>query len=493
MTGSTRGGRNRGRQVTWWVGAALVLCATGWAARTLGPHIPIYWANLRFRMAVDALDVGALGGRVLIVAPHPDDETLGPGGLIQQAIARGAEVYVVVMTNGDAYQYERAVMVVQDIVRGSAAEHRRVGRSRQQETLKALAGFGVPPDHVTFLGYPDTGVHFLWQPPYWSLDHPYRSPNTRTDHNPYEDSLSPGQAYSGAAVLHDLQRVIGRLQPTALLTTAPLDVHPDHWATYGFVRAAVECALQRNSHPMPVYAFLIHRHDWPAPQGYDPRRPLVPPAAWKTIGGVRWWRLELTPEQVETKRRSLALYRSQNAARSTELQSLVRRNELFAVLDDYRDPSWPVAIADPVADLPPDRVRPAEDIRAVELAQEGDSYRLTLRLAGRADRKLRYAILWHSLGPQTARASSVVWTRGLAYLLECDERGDVGRQRIESQVAANSLSVHVSAQSLTGPGILLEAYSQRGRRYIDHTMTVLIREKRDGGDLRQSPILGALP
>lgn len=464
--------RDWGRQAAWWVGAAAVLCGTWWAARTFGPHIPIYWANLRLRMAVDALDVGALGGRLLIVAPHLDDETLGSGGLIQQAIARGAEVHVVVMTNGDAYQYQRAAMLVQDIVRGSASEHRRLGRSRQRETLKALAGCGVPADHVTFLGYPDTGVHVLWQAPHWSLDHPYRSPHTRTDHNPYENSLSPGGAYSGAAVLRDLRRVIERLQPTALFTTAPFDVHRDHWATYGFVRAAVECAPRRKSHPMPVYAFLIHRHDWPAPQGYDPRHALVPPAAWKTVEGVRWWRLDLTPDQVETKRRCLARYRSQNAARSTELQSLVRRNELFAVLDDYREPSWPVVIADPVADLPPDRVTPAEDIRAVELAPEADGYRLTLRLVGRPDKKLRYAILWHSLGPETARANSVVWARGLAYLLECDERGDVRRQRVEGQVAADSLSVRVSAQSLAGPGILLEAYSQRGAHYVDHTMTV---------------------
>ena len=42
--------------------------------------------------------------RLLIVAPHPDDEILGTGGLIQQAIAVGADVRVVYLTNGDHNQ-----------------------------------------------------------------------------------------------------------------------------------------------------------------------------------------------------------------------------------------------------------------------------------------------------------------------------------------------------------------------------------------------------
>ena len=39
--------------------------------------------------------------RILILAPHPDDECLGTGGLIQQALAKGAKVKVIFITNGD--------------------------------------------------------------------------------------------------------------------------------------------------------------------------------------------------------------------------------------------------------------------------------------------------------------------------------------------------------------------------------------------------------
>jgi len=43
------------------------------------------------------------GERLLVVAPHPDDETLGAGGLIQRVVARGGEVRIVLVTAGDGY------------------------------------------------------------------------------------------------------------------------------------------------------------------------------------------------------------------------------------------------------------------------------------------------------------------------------------------------------------------------------------------------------
>ena len=39
--------------------------------------------------------------RVIIVAPHPDDEVLGAGGLIQAALSRDISVEVVAVTDGD--------------------------------------------------------------------------------------------------------------------------------------------------------------------------------------------------------------------------------------------------------------------------------------------------------------------------------------------------------------------------------------------------------
>lgn len=44
----------------------------------------------------------ATSSRVVIVAPHPDDETLGCGGLISECVARGIEVTVVACSDGEA-------------------------------------------------------------------------------------------------------------------------------------------------------------------------------------------------------------------------------------------------------------------------------------------------------------------------------------------------------------------------------------------------------
>src|SRR5262245_29481661 len=43
------------------------------------------------------------GERLLVIAPHPDDETIGAGGLIQRVVAKGGSVRVVLLTAGDGY------------------------------------------------------------------------------------------------------------------------------------------------------------------------------------------------------------------------------------------------------------------------------------------------------------------------------------------------------------------------------------------------------
>ena len=38
------------------------------------------------------------GKRVMIVAPHPDDETLGVGGTIAKYSAQGADIFVIIVS-----------------------------------------------------------------------------------------------------------------------------------------------------------------------------------------------------------------------------------------------------------------------------------------------------------------------------------------------------------------------------------------------------------
>jgi len=58
------------------------------------------WLWQRECTALDSLLGGA--GRVLVVAPHPDDELLACGGLMRLASDAGCRIQVVAVTDGEA-------------------------------------------------------------------------------------------------------------------------------------------------------------------------------------------------------------------------------------------------------------------------------------------------------------------------------------------------------------------------------------------------------
>lgn len=63
--------------------------------------------------------------RIVVFAPHPDDEVLGVGGSIARFAAEGAEVQVVIVTRGFPPQFDEAVI---EQGRAEAAEaHRLLG------------------------------------------------------------------------------------------------------------------------------------------------------------------------------------------------------------------------------------------------------------------------------------------------------------------------------------------------------------------------------
>ncbi len=79
---------------------------------------------------------------MLIVAPHPDDETLGAGGLIAAQSSRGINILVAAVTDG-----ERAY-----------PDAPGLAQLRQTEQTEALARLGVSSDRIVRFGLPDSDV-----------------------------------------------------------------------------------------------------------------------------------------------------------------------------------------------------------------------------------------------------------------------------------------------------------------------------------------------
>jgi LmbE family N-acetylglucosaminyl deacetylase len=78
-------------------------------------------------------------GALLVVAAHPDDEILGAGGLIRTWAARGAEVSVLSVSDGEAAEPAR----------------RDLGTIRREELTEALRKLCPTHISVTRLGLPD--------------------------------------------------------------------------------------------------------------------------------------------------------------------------------------------------------------------------------------------------------------------------------------------------------------------------------------------------
>ena len=159
---------------------------------------------------------------LLVVSPHPDDETLCCAGVIRRVVTAGGHVSVVWITSGDGSKLsmllvEKSLFNPRDKVRDLAAK-------RMAEARAATALLGVDSTRQFFLGYPDGGIRKLLTD---NRSVPRSSPgNARA----LLRRLFPGHPYTGEASSAISRRARPR-QPTLILAPSPLDTHPDHEAS----------------------------------------------------------------------------------------------------------------------------------------------------------------------------------------------------------------------------------------------------------------------
>jgi LmbE family N-acetylglucosaminyl deacetylase len=281
--------------------------------------------------ATTAVQVNA-GERLVVVAPHPDDETLGAGGLIQRVLSRGGTVLVVLVTAGDGYV--EAVVHHTGQLRPRPADYIAYGDQRLQEAHRAVRELGGDAIAFHVLGFPDGGLDPLLRA-HWANTHPERSETTRAWQPPYAEIEHLDVRYDGADLRSALARCLRDFRPTLVAFPDPLDRHPDHHATGIFTLMALRdwTAGQRRARPR-LLAYLVHWPNWPP--GWDSsvsvsdatkaslRLPTSLPAR-----GLTLLSLALCASEVAGKQRALAQYASQQEVMPNLLAAFVRRTEPF--------------------------------------------------------------------------------------------------------------------------------------------------------------------
>jgi LmbE family N-acetylglucosaminyl deacetylase len=194
---------------------------------------------------------------VLVVAPHPDDDVLIASGVIYNAIARGDDVKVVYMTNGDIH---------------GVAE----GLRRQNEAVAGqVQHLGTIESDLIFLGYPDGGLQTIFAS-YPNTTDSYVGSNGRSttygarglgsaDYRTYRTGVPA--LYNRPNIVEDLRSVIDTYSPEHIITVSQYDRHSDHAATNALVKMAMNAAIAAR----PAYNPVLHTTIvWAANAGLPP-------------------------------------------------------------------------------------------------------------------------------------------------------------------------------------------------------------------------------
>jgi LmbE family N-acetylglucosaminyl deacetylase len=185
----------------------------------------------------------------IVVAPHPDDESLGCGGLIVDACRQGLPGKVVIVSDG-AGSHPNSKAYPPD----------RLTALREEEAKRAAAELGLKPEDMLFLRLPDRFVPFEGEEAERAID-----------------------------AIVDCVRDIGA---RSLFVSWRHDPHCDHQASYRIARQ-----VQRRAGELRLFEYVVWGHTLPASTEVDPIR-----------GGFR---IRIDQEPLEKKRRAIAAHRSQ--------------------------------------------------------------------------------------------------------------------------------------------------------------------------------------
>lgn len=147
--------------------------------------------------------------RILIISPHPDDETIGCAGLIQKILKQQKEVYVLMVTNGEAV-WDSSLIDTDELI-----------AKRKESMMKAASIIGLPCDHYIHLEWSDGKL-------VETIDNPARH-------------LELGQ-------------IIDSIKPSIILLPHRFEISEDHSS----LTKTLFNSLKINTHKAEIFYYKVH-------------------------------------------------------------------------------------------------------------------------------------------------------------------------------------------------------------------------------------------
>ena len=188
----------------------------------------------------------------IVIAPHPDDESLACGGLIADACRQGVRGKVVIVSDGAGSH-----------PKSSAYPPDRLASLREGEARQAGSELGLKPEEMLFLGLPDRFV--------------------------------PCEGEGAERAIGIIADCAGEIGAGSLFVSWRHDPHCDHEASYRIARE-----VQRRVGKVRLFEYVVWGHTLPPSTEVDPIQ--------------SGFRISIEHEAMEKKRRAIAAHRSQTTA-----------------------------------------------------------------------------------------------------------------------------------------------------------------------------------
>ncbi len=186
---------------------------------------------------------------VMLVVPHQDDDLNILGGVLEEYVRYGSDLYPVFVTNGD---------------------YAHLTQTRYQEALAVFQHLGVQTDQVTFLGYgnewKEGGVH-IYNASSGEILESYAG-QTKTYGTKQHPAYHEGRPYTVDNLTEDLKSIILEVKPDVIFCSE-YDHHIDHKAVTLLFDKVMGQILKDNPDYSPiVYKAYAYGTAWEAEQDY---------------------------------------------------------------------------------------------------------------------------------------------------------------------------------------------------------------------------------